>query len=180
MRALGGLTVTLAGPPRGPGQASRSGVPLLRAPSLPPPAPTPTHRPVALSRPARLPAPTAPAPRPPVLRRPLPLPSQPAAPDRFPTTTRPDSPPHPAFARSTTTRAPGRALGEPQDIPRSPRQRRPRSWRRPGASFLAAAGIAVLAPPGLQALVHTPKKVLGFRVFARVAMMSGPWRCETG
>lgn len=121
-------------------------------------------------RPARLPLRAPPAKR--LYHRssaaPSPLPSQPAARDR------PPAPPTPLPAQTTAECAGENRLGSPGT----------RGRHRGGGPGLAASGrlfppagrIAGLALPGLPNPSAHPKEIF----FLRVAVMSGPWRCETG
>lgn len=180
MRALGEADRHVSWAARG--QASPLGVPLLglRASSPSPPSSSSLPAPPG-SRPLQRGASTAGPPPPP----PPPFPARRSG-SFPPNTTRPDSTPTPCCPLQLPRRAPGRAFrGAPE--PAVATAAAARGWRRPGASFLAAARIAVLAPPRLASPSAHSKEVFGgffcfcfFGFFARVAMLSGPWRCETG
>ena len=161
-RSLGGADRHVGGA-GGAWQPSR---PLLgfRA-SPPPPAPSPP-------RPAPAPGPYRQAPLQPVLRRPLLLPSLSAARDR------PLLPPPPRCPLRLPRRLPGRAVwGAPE--PAVATAAAAPGWRRPGASFLPPLG-PHSSPPSCPAWAPETQCTPQRGIFIRAAMMSGPWRCETG
>lgn len=106
---------------------------------------------------------------------PPPPPPIPAGRSRSPPST---LPPHPAAHSDYHGECRGEPFGEPRN-PWSPPRRRPRAGGvRAPLSFgsLDRTALRLLALPGLRKSSAHPKEV--FCIGA--AMMSGPWRCETG
>lgn len=168
VRSLGGADRHVGGA----GGARQPSRPLLGFRAYPPSSPTAPSPPRPAPAPA--PGPYREEPLPLVLRLPLLLPSLPAARDRplLP------SPPHPAAHSDYHGECRGEPFGKPRN-PWSPPRRRPRAGGvRAPLSFgsLDRTALRLLALPGLRKSSAHPKEV--FCIGA--AMMSGPWRCETG
>lgn len=157
-----GLTVTLEGP------AVPGSLHVPSSGSAPPPLQQLPPRPARLL----LPAPTARR----LYSRSSAAPSS-SLPYR-PLAIAPFSPPPPRCPLRLPRRLPGRAVwGAPE--PAVATAAAAPGWRRPGASFLPPLG-PHSSPPSCPAWAPETQCTPQRGIFIGAAMMSGPWRCETG